>query len=467
MDAGNQAPLASDNTSATGTYNLSAPSNTSVYIQVIAWMDTDPASASLNYDVRVQDGTSASAAAYTYNSPVFNSSAPPQFIDIPSGLSATGTSAGTRASGPFAILDTIYKAIQFVGTVASQATFPPLYVDWGTQTAGTFFSTTNGAHLALQADLSEDTDEFDQHVVAHEFGHYIEPYFSRSDSIGGSHALGNRLDPRVAWGEGWATAFGAMALNDPLYRDSFFRNGAPAVGGFVIESNPTTPATAPDSTGCWCSESSVSAILWDLFDTPSDANDTLALGMLPLWNVMTNAQRTTPAVASIFSFIDGLKAARPADAAAINQLVAAQNIDASLINAFATSETHTPIPGTLPLFTDIGLGTPVVVRSFDDGGHYNRLGNHRLLRFTPASSGSVTIRLTTSNPDPNADPDFMVYRAGTRVAAATSPPPQAAETTSLSVTAGSTYIIDAYDCANGCSAVEGTAGDYDLTVTIN
>jgi hypothetical protein len=463
MDAGNQAPLSSGNTSATGTYSMSAPANTSVYIQVVAWMDTDPAMGSLAFDVRVQDGTSSTTTAYTYNSPVFNSSAPPQFIDIPSGLSATGTATGTRASGPFAILDTIFRAIQFVGTVA------PLYVDWGTQTAGTFFTTSNGSHIALQADLSEDTDEFDQHVVAHEFGHYIERYFSRSDSIGGSHALGNRLDPRVAWGEGWATAFGAMALNDPLYRDSFFRNGAPAVGGFVIENNPTTPATAPDSTGCWCSESSVSAILWDLYDTPADANDTLALGFLPLWNVMTGAQRTTPAVTSIFSFIDALKTARPADAVAINQLVSAQNIDASLINPFATSETHTPFPGTLPLFTDISPGTPVVVKSIDDGGHYNRLGNHRLLRFTVAGTGtgSVTIRLTTSNPDPNADPDFVVYRAGTRVLEARSPPPQVAETATLSITAGATYIIDAYDCANGCSDVEGTAGDYDLTVTIN
>ena len=31
-----------------------------------------------------------------------------------------------------------------------------------------------------------------------------------------------------------------------------------------------------------------------------------------------------------------------------------------------------------------------------------------------------------------------------------------------------TYLIDVYDCANGCdSDHEGTPGDYDLTVTIN
>ncbi len=35
------------------------------------------------------------------------------------------------------------------------------------------------------------------------------------------------------------------------------------------------------------------------------------------------------------------------------------------------------------------------------------------------------------------------------------------------MTAGQTYIIDAYDCANGCDDTSGTPGDYNLTVTIN
>jgi hypothetical protein len=27
-------------------------------------------------------------------------------------------------------------------------------------------------------------------------------------------------------------------------------------------------------------------------------------------------------------------------------------------------------------------------------------------------------------------------------------------------------VIDVHDCANGCSSIQGVAGDYDLTVTI-
>ena len=31
---------------------------------------------------------------------------------------------------------------------------------------------------------------------------------------------------------------------------------------------------------------------------------------------------------------------------------------------------------------------------------------------------------------------------------------------------GFTIAIDAYDCANGCNSEQGTAGDYNLTVTV-
>ena len=69
------------------------------------------------------------------------------------------------------------------------------------------------------------------------------------------------------------------------------------------------------------------SILWDLYDPNADANDTLTSDFQPLWNVLINEQRTTRAFTSIFSFISALKTARPANAAAINTLLAAQNID--------------------------------------------------------------------------------------------------------------------------------------------
>ena len=65
-----------------------------------------------------------------------------------------------------------------------------------------------------------DTEEYDRHVIAHEWGHYLEDAFSRSDSVGGPHALGDQLDMRVAFGEGWGNAFSAMVERDPVYKDT-------------------------------------------------------------------------------------------------------------------------------------------------------------------------------------------------------------------------------------------------------
>lgn len=464
LQAGSSTLLAAGRTDDDGVYALQVPAGRSVVIQVLAEMRHGSAGELPRWDVRVQDGLDATP--FTFTSATFDSNGGGLDLAIPSGISAGGTATGPRASGPFAILDTIHAAIDAVLGVEPQADLPPLLVDWGSQTGGSYFQAQgNRQFIALNWDLSEDTEEFDQHVIAHEYGHYLEHNFSRSDSIGGDHGLGDRLDPRVAFGEGFGYAFAAIALGDPVLRDSFVDNGTQRDFRVSLETNPSGLVTAPQG-GCWCSESSVWSILWDLHDASNEGVDTLTLGFQPIWDVMKGAHRSTPAVTSIFSFITALKQARPQDAAAIDALVAAQNIDAAVIDAFASAETHAPWPGALPLFTDIAPGVPVVVQSVDNGGRYNKLGNRRFLRFVPGSSRVHEVELATSNPDVNADPDFLVLRHGTTVALAESPPP-GSESVAFSAAAGQTYIIDAYDCANGCRPPpQGTPGDYDLTVTI-
>jgi hypothetical protein len=464
LDPGTQALLASTTTDASGNYSLTFASNINVILQVVAQMQRGSSQPLPRWDVRVQNGT-AGNAPYTHTTASFNSSSGVQNIDIPIGINSAGAATDVRASGPFAILDTVYTAIQKVLTAAPTANFPELVIDWGVQAEGTHFTITNGVqNIALLSDLSEDTDEFDQHTVAHEFGHYIEHNFSRADSIGGRHALGEKLDMRVAFGEGFGYAFAAIVLDDPVVRDSFVNAGTQVSSTFNVETNP-------GASGCWCSESSVFSILWDLYDTVPDGSDSISVPFAAIWEVLIGPQRITPATTSIFSFVEALKASQPASAAAINMLVAAQNTNAVNINAFATNESFLPFPPpamTLPLYPAITQGGgPVVVRSIDDGGHYNKAGNHGFLRFTPASSGPVTISLTTSNTATNRDPDFRVFNAGALVRSGTGDSAEYPETETFSVTGGQTYVIDAYDCANGCGGEEGTPGDYNLTVTIN
>jgi len=72
-------------------------------------------------------------------------------------------------------------------------------------------------NLYILGDADSDTDEYDDHVIIHEWGHYFEQSFSRADSIGGPHGSGDRLDIRVAFGEGWGNAFSAIATDNPIY----------------------------------------------------------------------------------------------------------------------------------------------------------------------------------------------------------------------------------------------------------
>jgi hypothetical protein len=472
LDATTLAVLATGSTSATGTYSLSVPTNTSIRIELVARMVSNASPALPRWNVRVQNGDdTAGDTPYTYMDGVaFNSSAgTPHNIAIPTGISAGGIATGPRDSGPFAILDTVYQGIQTVIGVAPNTSFPDLILAWGSNVSlGTYFSAGTPQFISLLSTLTADTDEFDQHVIAHEFGHYIEFNFSRADNIGGQHTFGEKIDPRVAFGEGFGYAFAGIVLDNTDARDTYTDNGVSRSTQFNIEANPRTNPVGPDEDyGCWCSETSMYSIIWDLYDSAADANDTVALGFAPIWSVLINEQRTTPAYTTIFPFVTALKAARPGDASAINTLLAAQNINGT--DAWGTGETHVPtsVPGNvaLPLYTTITRGGgAVTLRTVNDEGVDNKLGNHRFLRFTPSASGSVTVSLSTTNS--TNDPDFTMKRSGTYVLNEVDQPP-GPETGTTNVTNGTTYVLDVYDCDNGCPGSEEVGGDFDLTVTIN
>ena len=153
-----------------------------------------------------------------------------------------------------------------------------------------------------------DTDEFDQSVIAHEFGHYFEDRFGRSDSIGGTRRRSTCSICASPSAKAGATRSG-MALVDPVYRDSqqgmqtdFLidmeadeptRAGSPKLG----RRNPVGPVRGP----------------------PNEPGDTVALGFTPLFAVMTGRAGTTDALTSIFTFSTALRAPmstgdrRPAD----------------------------------------------------------------------------------------------------------------------------------------------------------
>ncbi|MDH5259414.1 MAG: Ig-like domain-containing protein, partial [Gammaproteobacteria bacterium] len=70
-----------------------------------------------------------------------------------------------------------------------------------------------GIYVTSEAPSSDnggqpDTDEFDDDVIMHEFGHFLTGNYSVDDSVGGPHLITqNDSDLRLSWSEGWGTFF--------------------------------------------------------------------------------------------------------------------------------------------------------------------------------------------------------------------------------------------------------------------
>jgi hypothetical protein len=379
-----------------------------------------------------------------------------------------------RVAAPFAILDSIYSAIQFVVAEDAGAVFPPLDAFWSPDNkqasptdvdAGDLpTSFYNGqSQLFLLGLDGVDTEEFDDHVITHEWSHYFEDNFSRSDSIGGSHFIGrDLLDKRVAFGEGFADAMSAMTLGDPLYCDT---SGFGNQNGFGV--NMESSNSLNDG---WFDEVSVFEIIYDLWDTNNDGVDNSSIGFGPIYDVMTGPQVTAPSFTSIFSFATYLKQQNPGQAAFIDALLTDHNIVANGIDIFGDSETNDG-PGTpddvMPIYTDITLGvtTNICVNSqFDDDRDGNKVSEHRYLRLNLASNTRVTFEMT-ANPAPSqpsagfdcsadpddpensehSDPDFLVWNNGQLFWIGFECDPNTEMSTTDGFLAAGNYVIDIND----------------------
>lgn len=464
VSADSGAVIASTSTDELGRYEFSVSSGTALRIRARAQLLRAAPLPAPHWNVRVSDVDGA-ATVHAYASPVVPAgSANPvtQDVSIPSGWDSAGNPSGSRDAAPFSILDAMYRAMMFVTQADPGRSFPALDIDWDPSNVGgeTFYIGGSSPTITIAGQANVDTDEYDWHVIVHEYAHYLEDQFSRSDSIGGPHAFGDILDPRVAFGEGFAYAFAAMALDDPVVRDTLGTNQS-RDSHFSVETNTSTNAG-------WFSESSVQEVLYDYYDTGIEANDSLSLPFATLWGVLTGPQRATPAFTTLFPFVTGLRQAAPGSAPAIDSRLVAESIDVISLDDFGSGETHLPVVGApvsadvLPIhaLATIG-GTATTVRSTNKWGTFNALSNSRFVRFSVPSTRSVTITAGTTTL--GRDIDFLLYRSGSLVVAAENAG-IAAETRTLNLQAGN-YVLDVYDCDN-VEACSGTPQPIDIDVTL-
>ena len=160
----------------------------------------------------------------------------------------------------------------------------------------------------------------------------------------------------------------------------------------------------------WFNESSVESILYDLYDATNEAGDPLTLGFAPIYQVLRNEQRQTPALTTIFSFIDALKANNPNSAGAIDSLVGTQH--APNISFRLHQNQPNPFNPTTTIRYDLPKPADVTLRIYDVKGRlvrtllhptWKETGRHTELwdglnnRGDKVASGIYFYRLTAGN----------------------------------------------------------------------
>ncbi|MBT6178403.1 MAG: hypothetical protein HOI23_14250 [Deltaproteobacteria bacterium] len=186
-------------------------------------------------------------------------------------------SSGTAAGGAFNILHSAMRAFDLIRRHTDELA-PQLVYRWQPLRQFDCGSCYSGNVISLGGQAS-DPDEYDDDIILHEFGHYFSDRFSRDSSPGGSHN-GDKTEPTLAYGEGFATFFSSMVKQEPTYIDNYddshkYKNIETA--NEDVEEYYGTEAQALDGD---VSEYLVAALLWDSFDSESleEPHDTLEIG---------------------------------------------------------------------------------------------------------------------------------------------------------------------------------------------
>lgn len=214
----------------------------------------------------------------------------------------TASADGDVLGGAFNIMDQIYNANLYLKSQVSSCatTFAGCKnVDGGTSTLtkvsaywqkgynpNNYFGSTSGLSFYLPGYSrlfilggndglvdTVDTDHFDNSVIIHEYGHFLEDTVGDSDSPGGSHNGNKVIDPRLAWSEGWGNFFQAAVRNDNHYIDTIGNDdsGTTDMAFYTDIENASIGSDYPNYQGEGnYREFSVTRLLWDVVDNHDD-----------------------------------------------------------------------------------------------------------------------------------------------------------------------------------------------------
>jgi len=325
FDATTLAVLATGATDASGNYSIPVTdaATRNVRVRMVSLSSATPG---LLVDVR---NNSSARVAYTVNGPQVNGHVPT--VDVNFGTVTAAAGAGAEA---FNVFDVLLNGCDFFALLEGARPNLRVTAFWETLSVdGTFFQPAdNSVHL-------RGAEGYDDTVIGHEHGHFIANHWSKDQSPGGTHYIGdNHQDLRLSWSEGFATWYAAAARRalgvgprPDLYIDT---DGSPGPGNLNFSYSFETPNVAANGGAC---EVAVTACLWETIDdaatpdgSPGVDDDLLAHPVADAWDVIRN-YLPQPAVTnvSLEDFWDGWfrPAANHGDLAAMQAAFAGLDVD--------------------------------------------------------------------------------------------------------------------------------------------
>ncbi len=331
-------------------------------------------------------------------------------LHAPSGWNGSSYSSA-RSAAPFAILDSIYTGLTQLQLAGLNQNLSPLTIFWSEKNTtaegdvslgeiGTSYFSPDGIYLLGDAEV--DADEYDAHVILHEWTHYLEKTISRFDNIGGSHSQLEKMDMRVAFSEGFANAWSGILLDNAIYKDAL---GASQATGFSIDLSNKS-----QSLRGWYSESSVSAIVYNYYLSGINRPEKSLTDIFS--SFVAPEYKSSSYLSSIFLFSNAMQAQSGDAFAHWLDLLGEQNINS--VSASGADEVNAGgYAETLPVYKRLSLVTPSVnLCSTNRFGNQNHLGNYQFVNLSIQNAGQFTIRANTINQNAQTNPDIYFYSAG-------------------------------------------------------
>jgi hypothetical protein len=260
----------------------------------------------------------------------------------------------SRLSGPFNILAILRKANRLLEQIEPGLPLAdrPLVVYWSPTWDGGTFATESALFILGRRD--QDSDEFDDSPILYYYAEYLLGRFTPVSGPRGPAYLGERVDPRQAWVEGWKAFFGQAVLGTPVGIDTQGANGNQAYTYDLEEEQ-----LEGDAPGYW-SAWDVATALWDVYAKAGGDGPHLGLGLGPIWRVLREyfPQQVFP---YLITLADGLIQQDPSREAGITEILSRREIRYQFGKV-------PPVPVPFPRL--IASGVPV-------DGHVDSLTTHQ------------------------------------------------------------------------------------------